>query len=260
MDDVDSSLCTDPWKFPNKTDISRAFYQILLAKAFRKYCGVATPFRGIRVYWRSVMGMPGSKTALEEMMCRVMGDMIQEGHVAKIADDLYCGTANPEDLLQIWTRVLEQLDRCNLRLSPTKTVICSRSTTILGWVWSQGSLSASPYRIAVLSSCPPHTTVKGMRSFVGFYKVLGRVLPGCAAFFEPLENAISGMQSQDKFNSTKVYFNRSRQHRRQPLRCPKLSCFHVRRIHCWMSLMVQLASTASVQHCTSHATIISILR
>ena len=29
------------------------------------------------------MGMPGSETALEELMCRVMGDFIQEGSVAK---------------------------------------------------------------------------------------------------------------------------------------------------------------------------------
>ena len=187
MPDVDSTLRTiAPWKVIIKTDLSRAFYQIPLSQASRKYCGVATPFRGIRVYCRSAMGMPGSETALEEMMCRVLGDFIQEGHVAKIADDLYCGAATPEDLVNIWSRVLEQLDRCNLRLSPTKTVICPKSTTILGWVWSQGSLSASPHRVAVLSSCPPPTSVKGMRSFIGSYKVLGRVLPGCAALVDPL--------------------------------------------------------------------------
>ena len=32
-----------------------------------KYCGVATPFKGVRVYVRSAMGMPGSETALEEL-------------------------------------------------------------------------------------------------------------------------------------------------------------------------------------------------
>ena len=33
------------------------------------------------------MGMPGSETALEEIMCRVLGDLLQEGIVAKLADD-----------------------------------------------------------------------------------------------------------------------------------------------------------------------------
>ena len=199
MPDVDSTLRTiAPWKYLIKSDLSRAFYQIPLSKPSMKYCGVATPFRGIRVYNRSAMGMPGSETALEEMMCRVLGDLIQEGHVCKIADDLYCGGETPEELLQTWTKVLEQLDRCNLRLSPTKTVICPKSTVILGWVWSEGRLTASPHRVAVLSSCPPPTTVKGMRSFIGSYKVLGRVLQDCSSLIDPLESSIAGLQSQDK--------------------------------------------------------------
>ena len=31
------------------------------------------------------MGMPGSETALEEMTCRVLGDLIEEGFVASTA-------------------------------------------------------------------------------------------------------------------------------------------------------------------------------
>ena len=71
------------------------------------------------------MGMPGSETALEEMMCRVLGDLIQEGCVAKLADDLYCGGDSPKTLLSNWRRVLEALDRCNLRLSPAKYPLVS---------------------------------------------------------------------------------------------------------------------------------------
>lgn len=56
-----------------------------------KYCSVATPFRGVRVYVRSAMGMPGSETALEKLTCRVLGHLVEEGVDAKIADDLYCG-------------------------------------------------------------------------------------------------------------------------------------------------------------------------
>ena len=180
MPDVDSTLRTiAPWKYLIKSDLSRAFYQIPLSKASIKYYGDATPFGGIHVYNRSAMGVPGSATALEEMMCRVLGDLIQEGYVAKIADDLYCGGETPKEHLCTWTKVLEQLDKCNL--SPTKIVICPKSTTILGWVWSEGQLSASPHRVAFLSSCPPPITVKGMRSFVGSYKVLSRVIPDCSS-------------------------------------------------------------------------------
>ncbi len=33
----------------------------------------------MRVYARSAMGMPGSETALEELLCRVLGELLEEG-------------------------------------------------------------------------------------------------------------------------------------------------------------------------------------
>ena len=73
------------------TDLSNAFYQIPLSRESMKYCGVVTPFPGVRVYARSAMAMPGSETALEELLCRVLGDLLEKGVVAKLADDIYCG-------------------------------------------------------------------------------------------------------------------------------------------------------------------------
>ena len=196
MPDIDSTLCTiAPWKYIIEADFTRAFYQIPLSKASMKYCGVATPFRGIGVYTRSAMGMPGSETALEELMCRVLGDFLQEGCATKLADDLYCGGDTPQELITNWSRILNTLAWCDLRLSATKTVICPKTTTILGWIWSQGSLSASPHRIAALATCSPPETAKGMHSFIGAYKVLSHALPHCSKHVDPLESSLADLQS-----------------------------------------------------------------
>ena len=65
MLDVDSTLRTiAQWKYMIQTDLTSAFYQIPLSKQSMKYCGVATPFRGVRVYTHCAMGMPCSETAL----------------------------------------------------------------------------------------------------------------------------------------------------------------------------------------------------
>jgi hypothetical protein len=167
-----------------------------------KYCGVATPFRGVRVYVRSAMGMPGSETALEELMCRVLGDLLEEGVVAKIADDLYCGGNTPEELLQNWKRVLVALHKSDLRLSALKTVINPKSTTILGWIWNSGTLSASPHRIATLSSCQKPETVYRLRSFIGAFEVLSRVIPGCSSLLSKLDDAVAGRQSKEQIQWT----------------------------------------------------------
>ncbi|XP_067660624.1 uncharacterized protein [Haliotis asinina] len=203
LPDVDSTLRQiSQWKYLVTTDLSSAFYQIPLSRNSMKYCGVATPFGGVRVYVRSAMGMPGSETALEELMCRVLGDLIAKGIVAKLADDLYCGGSTPEELLDNWKSVLQALQKNNLKLSPKKTFIAPRSVTILGWKWQDGCIQASPHRIATLSSCSLPKTVSGLRSFIGAYKVLSRVLPQCAPTIGPLDALTAGRQSGDKIDWT----------------------------------------------------------
>jgi hypothetical protein len=114
LPDVDSTLRTiAKWMYIIVSDLTSTFYQIPLAKGSMKYCGVVTSFRGVRVYTRSAMGMPGSETALEELMCRILGDCLEDGIAAKLADDLYCGADSPEELLINWKRILDALQKCN---------------------------------------------------------------------------------------------------------------------------------------------------
>ena len=67
-----------------------AYYQIPLKHSSQKFCGMVTPFRGVRVYTRYAMGMPSSETALEELMCHVLGDLVLSGNVAKLTNYELC--------------------------------------------------------------------------------------------------------------------------------------------------------------------------
>ena len=152
MPDVDSTLRhIAQWKHLIATDLTSAFYQIPLSQDTMKYCGVATPFKGVRVYVRCAMGMPGSETALEELMCRVLGHLLHEGIVVKIADDLYCGGNTPIELLENWKKVLQALNQCNLRLSASKTVVNPTSWMDLE-VWNLTGQSTSHRNPNLLSS------------------------------------------------------------------------------------------------------------
>ena len=72
MPNVDSVLRDiDKWIYLIVSDLLQSFYQIALIRSSMNYCGVATPYKGIRVYTRSAMGRPGSETCLEELMSRV---------------------------------------------------------------------------------------------------------------------------------------------------------------------------------------------
>ena len=62
LPDVNSILRTiAQWKFTIVSDLTSALYQIPLAKQSMKYCGVATPFRGVRAYTRcAIQHLAGS--------------------------------------------------------------------------------------------------------------------------------------------------------------------------------------------------------
>ena len=186
------------WKWLIKTDLTMAYWQLPLSKDSMKYCGIVTPFKGIRAYTRGAMGMPGTETALEELLSRVLGELITAGGVVKIADDLFVGSSTPENLLLIWKDVLQALQLNGLKLSASKTVICPSSVSILGWIWQDGTLKASPHRISALETIPPPTTVKQLRSYIGSYKFLSKVIPTYSKALAPLDEEVAGKSPSEK--------------------------------------------------------------
>ena len=201
MPNVDETLRQiAQWKYIIKADLSQAYYQIPISKNSLKYVGVVTPFRGVLVYRRAVMGLPGSESSLECLLSRILGDLIVEGSVVKLADDLYCGANSIEKLLPIWQSTLHKLNINGLRLSPTKTVICPTSTVILGWLWNRGTIQATPHRLNAMMSCTPPETITKLRSFIGAYKFLSRVIPMYSDKLDPFEK----LCGSDKIPNQKI--------------------------------------------------------
>lgn len=120
--------------------------------------------------------------------------------MAKIADNIFCGANTVDQLLINWERVLSNLSDCNLKLSPSQTIICPKTVSILGWQWSGGNLTVSKHRVSALSKCSLPSTVKQLRSFIGAFKVLSRVLPHCSKFMSPLDAMTAGKSSSDKLS------------------------------------------------------------
>ena len=160
-----------------KTDLKDAYYLIQMGKSSMKYTGIVSPFRGTFLYQRAVMGLPGSEASLECLLSRILGDIMMRGSAVKLADDLYVGADTVEQLMNIWYEVLRLMELNGLRLSPAKTVICPTSTIILGWQWEEGTIRPTPHRLNTLSQCEPPETVHKLRSFIGSYKALSKVIP-----------------------------------------------------------------------------------
>ena len=187
-----------------KTDMTKQFFQMQMKKSSLKYLGVLTPFKGMRVYTRAAMGMPGSTEHLDELMSRVLGDLMLEGVVKKIADDLYTGGDTIQELLHNWEKILQRFEANNLRLSASKTAICPVTTTILGWIWSAGTIAASPHKVTPLATSPLPKTVKSLRSWIGAFKHLKVCVPQYSSLLSALEAATAGLDSRSIISWTQT--------------------------------------------------------
>ena len=115
---------------------------------------------------------------------------------------MICGGNTPQELLHNWKRVLQALHKCKLHLSARKTIISPKTTTILGWIWNAGSLSASPHRLNTPATYPELNTVACLRSLIGAYNVLSCVIPRCSSYLAPLDAVTASRPSQESINWT----------------------------------------------------------
>ena len=110
------------------------------------YLGTVTPYKGIRVYTRLAMGMPGASEHLRELLTRVLGDYLTECFLVTKDDDLYIGGQTISELFHNWEKVLQRMQLNNLYLSATKTVIAPKQMTVLGGIWKSGSIAVPAHK------------------------------------------------------------------------------------------------------------------
>ena len=72
------------------------------------------------------------------------------------------------------------------------------TVTILGWIWSQGTLKVDPHKLNPLQVCPPPSSVKQMRSFIRAYKAISKCIPNYSNHLGPLEDSVAGKESKEK--------------------------------------------------------------
>ena len=201
MPTVDSTLRSiSEWKYIISTDLRDAFYQIPLDKQSMSWCATQTPYRGLRVYQVACQGLPGSSEWLEELLSLLFGTLVQEGWVAKVADDMYVGGDTFQQLFDNWAVVLNILFQNGLKLKAIKTIIFPMHVQILGWDWNNGCISACSHKLLPLIKCDPPATVTLLRSYIGAYKVFNRVIRGCASHLNDLEKLIAGKGKSEKLN------------------------------------------------------------
>ena len=188
------------WKYIIKTDLYQGFFQNHLHKDGQKWCGILTPFGGLRYFKRGIQGLINQTEELDELLAKLFNAMMTQGKLAKLADDLFTGGNTIEEALENLDEMLNICRVNNIKLSPAKTIILPASVDIMSWIWSEGgTLAPSPHRKQALLEVKLEdlTTIKDIRSWIGLYKTFLYHTPNLTRIMDPFDKITGDKDSKD---------------------------------------------------------------
>src|SRR5271168_4958145 len=113
-------------------------------------------------------GMTNSPATFQSMMDSIFEDMIMAKHVIIYMDDILVFANTQEELEKRTKAVFEILEDRDLCLKPKKCEFNRKRIEYLGMIVEEGKLSMDPIKLGGIRDWPVPSTVKQVRSFLGF--------------------------------------------------------------------------------------------
>lgn len=112
-------------------------------------------------------------------------------------DDILVYSSTFEDHLAHLQTVLQRLRETGLKVKVEKCRFLQSSVRFLGHQISAEGIGTDPDKIAAVRQWPVPTTVKELRSFLGFYSYYRRFLHGFSQLAGPLHDLINAWAKED---------------------------------------------------------------
>ncbi|KAI0996107.1 hypothetical protein K3495_g12074 [Podosphaera aphanis] len=169
-----------------KVDVRAAFHKLRIREgdeiktAFRTRFGsfewLVTPF-----------GLQGAPAAFQRYVNETLGDLLDSFCTAYLDDILIYTTSNIEDHWRKVKTVFRRLSKAGLTLDPRKCEFAVKRTKYLGFIISLGEgIKVDPEKVQAIKSWEVPTSVKGVRSFLGFANFYRDFIPNFSKIVYPL--------------------------------------------------------------------------
>ncbi|CAA7268818.1 unnamed protein product [Cyclocybe aegerita] len=154
-------------RYFTKFDIRWGYNNIRIKKGHEWKAAFITPFG---LYEPTVMffGLCNLPATFQAMMDSIFAVELQEGWLVIYMDDILIFSDNLDSLDAYTIRVLDKLQKNDLFLKPEKCSFAQTSIEYLGHIISKGVFKMSKKKIQAVLDWPTPTTLKQVRSFVGF--------------------------------------------------------------------------------------------
>ena len=113
-------------------------------------------------------GLMNSPATFQTMMNSIMRDLIDKGVVVVYIDNILIFTKTENENNEIVEEVLKWLEENDLFLKPEKCFFDVAEVEFLGLIIRPGIVAMDPTKLQGIQEWPTPTTVKGVRSFLGF--------------------------------------------------------------------------------------------
>src|SRR5271163_1398017 len=176
-------------KYFTKFDVKGAYNNIRI-RSGDEWKGAFKTNRGL--YEPTVMffGMCNSPATFQSMMDSVFAEEIEGNLVIIYMDDILVFAPNLEELAKSERIVLQKLRDNDLYLKPKKCEFREPKVEYLGMVIKEGQISMDPVKLGGIRDWPVPTTVKEVRSFLGFGNFYRRFIKGFSELAQPLNDLL----------------------------------------------------------------------
>ena len=133
-------------------------------------------------------GLCNSPATFQAMMNDLFEDMIEEGWLVIYMDDMLLFSKDLKTHRERTRRVLQRLRENDLYLKPEKCVFDVKEVEFLGLVVKPDTLEMDPVKLQGIKDWPVPTSVKGVRSFLGFANFYRRFISNYSNLTRPLHD------------------------------------------------------------------------
>ncbi|XP_044716022.1 reverse transcriptase (RNA-dependent DNA polymerase) domain-containing protein [Hirsutella rhossiliensis] len=174
-------------KWFTKLDVVAAFHKIRMAPGHEWKTAFRTRF-GLYEWLVCPFGLSGAPASFQRYMNSVLREWLDDFVTANLDDVLIYSSGSKADHEAKVRKVLQALADAGLHLDPAKCEFSVQEVKYLGFIVNAGKgIACDPEKQHAIREWEAPTTVKGVRSFLGFANYYRIFIPDYARITQPLD-------------------------------------------------------------------------